>query len=772
MSTPTVVGTVSGMSGIAALAAAAEATSTKVVNAANPPTIASVGALGPQQTIKVLQPGGQLITTIGGQTVRLATAPMVTASLPAGSSTAGVPVGVPAGATFLKAAPGGTATLTTQGGKQIILQKQGGVGPGQSQIVTLFKTPQGMQVATMPKGAMLATTAAGSPKVTGAAGPQLIQGGPKTVTGLPQGATIVKLVNTATGQAATATAAAGTSPTVVSTATGAKLVKTLTMAGGGGGIVTMAAKPVVGGMVAAGPAGMVATASGSPLVGKPQTIVLNKAALVGGGGGVVPAAAAGATTLTGAQGQQIIVVSSAGGLKTVGSTTTAGLPVGSISGAGPRMIVVSSAQLAASAASARATATPVTIQMPSPVAGKTLTLVQPSSMVASSAESTSKVAAAPRPVSSDADLAQLAAEVGLTKGKDQGSSSGGGDPSSRVDQSQVDGSPATPDVPKVEDMFLTQVDGEPGGDDDGNEGEAAPEATTDADDHRDEEALPEAPQSEAGAEADPVAAEDGADIKHEDEPEAEMGATETKAGDDDQGAPTAAAAAAEEHPEEILPDLGQSQDGADNDIQDMSNAEAPPGDEQQRGGEAAAESGGWKKDALAEAMAAVTDLEDDDLQQQPPAAAAAAEAGDGGAKLEAANPGERSAATADEMDGASALAAFASSAVLGSTDMDSIANKAGTGESSGLNGSGAVSGVSSEDPATLPKVNAEDAGWFDVGIIRGSSCTVSSYYLQSGVSTEDMNVEGEENGSLHKIDLQVRLIDLQWPRVVFQVFRI
>ena len=57
---------------------------------------------------------------IGGQTVRLATP----------------------GGTLLKAG----STLTGQGGKQIILQKQG----NQPQIVTLVKTSQGMQVCTFP----------------------------------------------------------------------------------------------------------------------------------------------------------------------------------------------------------------------------------------------------------------------------------------------------------------------------------------------------------------------------------------------------------------------------------------------------------------------------------------------------------------------------------------------------------------------------------------------------------------------------------------------
>ena len=31
------------------------------------------------------------------------------------------------------------------------------------------------------------------------------------------------------------------------------------------------------------------------------------------------------------------------------------------------------------------------------------------------------------------------------------------------------------------------------------------------------------------------------------------------------------------------------------------------------------------------------------------------------------------------------------------------------------------------------KENKRDANWFDVGIIKGSSCTVSSYYLPSGM---------------------------------------
>ena len=88
--------------------------------------------------------------------------------------------------------------MAAAGGKQIILQKNpggpGGTvqmgGPGQPQIVTLVKTPQGMQVAQLPKGAMAAM---GQKTVATAGGPQIIQAAPGKA--IPQGATIVKLVN-------------------------------------------------------------------------------------------------------------------------------------------------------------------------------------------------------------------------------------------------------------------------------------------------------------------------------------------------------------------------------------------------------------------------------------------------------------------------------------------------------------------------------------------------------------------------------------------------
>merc|ERR1712223_2322511 len=300
------------MTGIAALAAAAAATS-KIASPVTSSTVASTMATSAGQTIKVVQAGGNVMTTgkhnltgqtaiIGGQTGRLATP----------------------GGTLLKAG----STLTGQGGKQIILQKQG----NQPQIVTLVKTSQGMQVATVPKSTMVqgktTVTAGGSPQIiqtsSGAAMATAVAGAGGTKTAIPQGATIVKLVN-APG-AATVAGASGQSP---------KIVKTI----GGSNMVTLA-KP-------------------GQIVGGKQTIVINKPGTPG-------------ATIKGTQGQQIIMVSSAGGLKQISGATMsqAGLSQLSAGGApgGVKMVVVSSGQLA------QTTSKPITISMPGSGTQKTVTL--------------------------------------------------------------------------------------------------------------------------------------------------------------------------------------------------------------------------------------------------------------------------------------------------------------------------------------------------------------------------------------------------------------
>ena len=271
-----------GMTGINALAAAAAATS-KITSATTTTVASSSIAASAGQTIKVVQaPGGVIqaggkpiqagqTAIIGGQTVRLASP----------------------GGTLLKAG----STITGQGGKQIILQKQ---GQGQPQIVTLVKTAQGTQVATVPK------TQGGVPLKIAAGSPQIIQTTGQTgKTAIPQGATIVKLVNAPPGTAGSS----GQSP---------KIVKSLA----GAGMVTVA-KP-------------------GQTVGGKQTIVINKPGTPG-------------ATIKGAQGQQIIMVSSAGGLKQISGATMSQAASGNA--AGVKMIVVSSGQLA------QTTSKPMTIQM-------------------------------------------------------------------------------------------------------------------------------------------------------------------------------------------------------------------------------------------------------------------------------------------------------------------------------------------------------------------------------------------------------------------------
>ena len=162
------------MTGIAALAAAA-AQQGKIVT--------SVGSgqqvVQAQQPIKVVQAshGGQIVQQPAG--VR-----MVTSSQPGTALIGGQTVRLASpGATVLKP---GTA-ITGPGGKQIILKQAASGASGQPQIVTLVKTSQGMQVATVPKPA-------GSQQVQVASqGQRIVQAAPgKTI---PQGATIVKLVN-------------------------------------------------------------------------------------------------------------------------------------------------------------------------------------------------------------------------------------------------------------------------------------------------------------------------------------------------------------------------------------------------------------------------------------------------------------------------------------------------------------------------------------------------------------------------------------------------
>ena len=165
------------MSGIAALAAAAAQQGKIGTSVAGGQVVAGAG----QTPIKVVQgsAGQQIVQGAGGAVRMVASQP--------GASTA-----VIGGQTVRLASPSATVlkpgtAITGPGGKQIILKQAGAGAGGQPQIVQLVKTSQGMQVATVPK------PGGGQPVQVASQGQRIVQAAPgKTI---PQGATIVKLVN-------------------------------------------------------------------------------------------------------------------------------------------------------------------------------------------------------------------------------------------------------------------------------------------------------------------------------------------------------------------------------------------------------------------------------------------------------------------------------------------------------------------------------------------------------------------------------------------------
>merc|ERR1719376_34742 len=201
----------------------------------------------------------------------------------------------------------------------------------------------------------------------------------------------------------------------------------------------------------------------------------------------------------------------------------------------------------------------------------------------------------------------------------------------------------------------------------------------------------------------------------------------------------------------------------------FSQVDGDPGDgDEQQGGEET------KRDALAEAMEAVTGVE---------AAAVAAPAEEQPAAAAVISKGDEEA----EMDGASALAALASAVVesdeaaLAAVNKDSDAAATVTAVAVAAPLTTAAAAADSElhtekiiktegvpaaaaaaDDSSLngaAEMSAEerkrDGGqWFDVGIIKGTTCTVSSFYLpQVPGSGEDVDVEGDDS-VLKKVDLQ------------------
>jgi len=93
-----------------------------------------------------------------------------------------------------------------------------------------------------------------------------------------------------------------------------------------------------------------------------------------------------------------------------------------------------------------------------------------------------------------------------------------------------------------------------------------------------------------------------------------------------------------------------------------------------------------------------------------------------------------------DMDGASALAALASAASIAQNNVKQETN-----------------GIKSEIE-DFSEEKKKDLAWFDVGIIKGTSCTVSSYYLPSGdLERSEIDIEGDDSLSADRLSKKVEL---------------
>ncbi|XP_026683105.1 endochitinase A-like [Diaphorina citri] len=265
---------------------------------------------------------------------------------------------------FLNAnkAAGGTPTIissqsintSTQGtvlktglsqAKQIILPKSSVGGTSQPQIVTLVKTSQGMMATTMPKMNLLQSKP----------GTTTIQGGPKVI---PQGATIVKLVNQPgqPGQKVLTTMKTISSPNIQTIQTSKAMSPNIGTPGNKPQTIVIT-KPGIGGNRGTTQQILVVTCSSNLRPAHSMTTTL-----AGQSPGVMTSSSTGGP-------MRMVVVSSAGGSSTVGKPITITVPgVGGV----PKTVTITGK------AGSNFTGKPVTLQM---AGGKTIYLPSSSSQI-------------------------------------------------------------------------------------------------------------------------------------------------------------------------------------------------------------------------------------------------------------------------------------------------------------------------------------------------------------------------------------------------------
>ena len=476
------------------------------------------------------------------------------------------------------------------------------------------------------------------------------------------------------------------------------------------------------------PSGVISSIQpGSQIVGTPgkQTIVLNKAGASG-------------TQLRGPQGQQIIMVSTAGGLKTMQAMTSTATNIvgastnvtGSVTNQqGVKMIVLSSGQMAqttggkpimvsmpqgtssktVSLSQPSPSGKPVTIQMPGAgTQGQTLTLV-PGSTSVSGAET--------KDTSSDTVVPETVSTATASTLEDKGQVDGAVESLFLEHSSEISETSTIPTIGTssiidsengretekdnlnsvyYDDLCLlnTQVDGDPGDEDDKVDSEVKDESNSESSSNLNNttssEQVPEPMEEETKGESQKPDPENTDDPEKEDTSTVESKKEESEA--------------KVESINQNVNDSVSSQEKADGNKEDDKDAEMDG----------------------ASTLAALSSTVDASESTAPPNSTNSEAASDN--KIEMPTESQSESPTDNKEN---------ESKVLKENDMNKNGVKNNTTDSASANG----------------EEKKKEDKWFDVGIIKGTTCTVTSFYLSSGNESGDVDIEGDEN-ILKKLDLK------------------
>ena len=390
--------------------------------------------------------------------------------------------------------------------------------------------------------------------------------------------------------------------------------------------------------------------------------------------------------------------------------------------------------------------------------GGQVVMVQGAQPTASTMSSASSVGDGP--VTSDAALAQLAAEAGLLEGEQE---AGVLHLQEDLSQGQLDGGMVTPqegiegqqgmDIQQYLDMFQSQVDGgatiEDITDREEEVGESMYHTQIDGDPGEPTETTEDAPEAGGGSAEDETSeSTEAATTLPDTETTAESSSAPEASADQSDQAASASTDTVTETPTETVQETVDSAPAVAQDSEKEKEPRLP-------------------SPSPDTATAAPLPLSDHMSLSAPPSQQDKAEV-----KQEEENKNQA------DIDGASALAALASVASLAQ------GGEGGTSPSASPSPSSAPQQPSSPALPSLP-VKQEDqkipasplpltagplvkneldemspeerkreANWFDVGIIKGTSCTVSSYYLPNGdLEKSEIDVEGDESLT-KKMELQ------------------